>query len=330
MNPVTNFRTFLNGDSPALADLWNRGVPDSGAARPLTGHEFDSHVVSRPSFDAGGLIVAEREGRIVGFAHAGFGPDEPVGAPYRLNYDLGTIAMLIVEPGPQDEELETGLVHAAEHYLRHRGAKVIYAGGQFPLNPFYWGLYGGSEFAGILSSHQEFIRAVSRAGYEAVSETVLMEADLDRPEVRDPRSPLIRRVARVEVVDDPLPNDWWESIAIGNYRPTCFQLLAKADDRELARATTWDMSWFSRRDRRLRIGLMAMGVDPEHRRKGYGRHLVAEILRRSRGEMISIVALQTRATNTPALELYQSLGFAPSETSILYRLPAHLTSRSDL
>lgn len=296
----------------------------------MTGHEFDSQVVSKPNFDAGGLIVAERQGRIVGFTHAGFGPDDPVGPPYRLNYELGTIAMLIVEPGRGDEELETGLIRAAERYLRQRGAQVIYAGGQFPLNPFYWGLYGGSEFAGILSSHHDFIRAVVRAGYESVSETVLMEADLERPEVRDPRSPLIRRVARVEVVEDPLPQNWWEALALGNFRPTCFQLLAKADNRELARATTWDMSWFSRRDRRLRVGLMAMGVDPEHRRKGYGRHLVAEILRRSRDEMSSIVALQTRATNTPALELYQSLGFSPSETSLLYRLPAHLTPRSAL
>lgn len=295
----------------------------------MTSHEFDSHVASKLNFDANGLIVAEREGRVVGFVHAGFGPDEPIGAANRLNYGLGTIAMLIVEPGPDDQELETGLIHAAEHYLRSRGARVIYAGGQFPLNPFYWGLYGGSEFAGILSTHHSFINAVVRAGYEPVSETVLMEADLDQPEVRDPRSPLIRRVARVEVDEDALPDNWWEAIAIGNDRPTCFQLLAKADDRELARATTWDMNGFSRRDNRLRIGLIAMGVDPAHRRKGYGRHLVAEILRRSRTELISVVALQTRATNTPALELYQSLGFAPSETSILYRLPASLTARSD-
>ncbi|AGA25954.1 GNAT family N-acetyltransferase [Singulisphaera acidiphila] len=326
---MTNFRSFRNGDSPALAALWNRGIPEQGAARPLTGHEFDSHVISKSNFDANGLIVAERDHRVIGFAHAGFGPDEPVGPPNRLNFDIGTIAMLVVESGPEDVELETNLVLAAERYLRSHGAKVIYAGGQFPLNPFYWGIYGGSEYAGILSTHHGFLRAILRAGYEPVSETVLMEADLHRPEVREPRSPLIRRVARVEVVEDSLPGNWWEALAIGNYRPTCFQLLAKADDRVLARATTWDMSWFGRRDNRLRLGLIGMGVDPEHRRKGYGRHLVAEILRRSRGEMISSVALQTRATNTPALELYQSLGFDPSETSILYRLPGPLTARSD-
>ncbi|WP_406696450.1 GNAT family N-acetyltransferase [Singulisphaera sp. Ch08] len=326
---MTNFRSFRNGDSPALADLWNRGIPNLGAAGPLSGHEFDSHVVSKLNFDAKGLIVAERDGRILGFAHAGFGPDEPVGPPNRLNFEIGTIAMLVVEPGSEDVELETNLVLAAERYLRGHGAKVIYAGGQFPLNPFYWGIYGGSEYAGILSTHHGFLRAILRAGYEPVSGTVLMEADLHRPEIREPRSPLIRRMARVEVEDDSLPDNWWEAVAIGNYRPTSFQLLAKADDRVLARATTWDMSWFGRRENGLRLGLIAMGVDPEHRRKGYGRHLVAEILRRSRGEMISSVALQTRATNTPALELYQSLGFAPSETSILYRLPGPLTARSD-
>jgi len=294
----------------------------------LTGHEFDNHVISKLNFDAEGLIVAERDGRILGFAHAGFGTDEPVGSQYRLNYGLGTLAMLVVEPEAPDPELEQGLVFAAERYLRRHGAQVIYAGGQFPLNPFYWGLYGGSEYAGILSSHTSFNRAVLRAGYEPVSETVLMEADLDQTEVRDPRSPLIRRVARVEVIEDALPDSWWEALAIGDFQPTSFQLLAKSDDRELARATTWDMSWFGRDANRLGIGLMAMGVAPEHRRKGYGRHLVAEILRRSRSEMISRVALQTRATNTPALELYQSLGFAPCESSVLYRLPAPLTSRS--
>lgn len=327
---MTNFRAFRNGDSPALAALWNRGIPEQGAARPLSGHEFDSQVVSKLNFDANGLIVAERDGRILGFVHAGFGPDEPVGPPSGLNYGIGTIAMLVVDPELEDAEFETHLVLAAERYLRRFGAKVIYAGGQFPLNPFYWGIYGGSEYAGILVSHLGFVRAILRAGYEPVSETVLMEADLHRPEVREPRSPLIRRVARVEVVEDSLPHNWWEALAIGNYRPTNFQLLAKADDRLLAQATTWDMSWFGRRDHRLRLGLIAMGVDPEHRRKGYGRHLVAEILRRSRGEMVSSVALQSRATNTPALELYQSLGFDPSGSSILYRLPGSLTARSDL
>ena len=323
---MTHFRAYRNPDSPALADLWNRGLPDSALARPINGHEFDAQVVSKPTFESEGLIVAEREGKVVGFAHAGFGPDDPVGAVYQLNYDLGTIGMLVVEPGNDDPEVADGLMVAAETYLRERGAKVLYAGGQYPLNPFYWGLYGGSEWAGILSSHLGFLKAVQRAGYEPVSSTVLLEADLSSPEVRDPRSPLIKRQARVDIVEDVLPENWWQSLWIGDFRPTQYRLVAKADERELARATTWDMSWFGRRDGRAGIGLVAMEVGTSVRRKGYGRHLMVEILRHARSEMLSVVSLQTNSTNAPALALYQSVGFQPVETATLFRRPGAVDS----
>ncbi len=324
---MTHFRPFRNGDPPALADLWNRGTSPYGTARPLTAHEFDTRVANLPYFEAEGLVVAERGGRIVGCAHAGFGPDLPVGRPLRLSHEMGTIALIVVEPGAEDAELERGLVAEAERYLRRHGASVLYAGGQSPLNPFYWGLYGGSEFAGILSADTPFNRAVGHAGYEPVSSTVLLEADLSVPEGREPRAPLIRRMARIEVIEDSLPRDWWEALAIGEFRPTRFQLLAKADETLLARAATWDMPWFGRGDDMARLGLVDMAVPPEHRRKGYGRHLVGEILRQARTAMFQAVAVQTAETNLPALALYESLGFRRIETATLYRLPAHLTGR---
>jgi ribosomal protein S18 acetylase RimI-like enzyme len=324
---VTHFRTFRNGDPPALAALWNRAVPARATARPLSGHEFDTHVVSKPHFDAAGLVVAERAGHTVGFVHAGFGPELPPGPPHQLSHALGTIGMLVLDPeagaGTPDAEadapLAQALIAAAEHYLRERGAKVWYAGGQYPLNPFYWGIYGGSEWAGVLTADAPFLRAVVAAGYQPVSTTVLLEADLSAPEPRDPRSALIRRQARLEVVEDALPNNWWDALAIGEFRPARYRLLARADDTELAHATTWDMSWFGRGDGRARIGLIDLEVDPRHRRKGFGRHLVAEILRRARTDLVAMVAVQTAATNTPALALYESLQFDPVETSILYR-----------
>ena len=322
------FRSFRNGDPPALAALWNRGVPVLGTVRPLSGQGFDAQVIEKPHFEAAGLIVAEQEGKVVGFAHAGFGPPEPIGAPHQLCHEMGTIAMLVVEPGPENPELERGLIDASERYLRRRGASVLYAGGHFPLNPFYWGIYGGSEGAGILSGHEAFQRSVARAGYQPVSTTVLMEVDLSAPEVRDSRAPLIRRQARVEVTEDVMPGSWWEALAIDAYRPTLYQLLSKADESVLARATTWDMSAFGRGDGRGRLGLIDLEVDPARRRKGFGRHLINEILRQARAELIAVVAVQTPATNLPAMALFESLGFRPIETGTLFRLPAELTGRA--
>ncbi|HMB02790.1 MAG TPA: GNAT family N-acetyltransferase [Isosphaeraceae bacterium] len=328
MTDVIHFRPFRNGDPPALAAIWNRGVPEYGAARPLSGHEFDAHVIQKTYFEADGLIVAAREGRIVGFAHAGFGPDDPAGPPHHLDRALGTVAMLVVEPGPEDPELERGLIAGVESYLRRRGSTVLFAGGLFPLNPFYWGIYGGSEWAGILQAHDAFHRAVRRAGYMPMSTTVLLEADLSAPEARDPRSTLIRRQARVEITEDALPSHWWEALAIGEFRPTRYRLVAKSDATELARATTWDMSWFGRLDGRARIGLIAVEVAAGHRRKGFGRHLVNEILRQARGQMVAAVAVQTSSTNLPALALYESLGFRRVEETTLYRLPSEPAGRA--
>jgi ribosomal protein S18 acetylase RimI-like enzyme len=319
---LIRYRPFRNADPPALAGLWNRGLPPLGVAVPLGPHEFDAMVADKPTFDPAGLIVAEdAEGRAVGFVHAGFGPAGEGERPRGEDAELGAIAMLVVEPDRDNEELERGLIAAAEAYLRSRGATVIYAGGQAPVNPFYWGIYGGSEFAGVLSSHVAFARAALRSGYEPAANTVLLQADLARAEPRDPKGVILRRQTRMEVVDDEVADGWWEAAAIGPFRPTIYRLLARDSDRELARASTWEMAGFGRMDGRVHLGLYAVEVAPEVRRQGYGRHLIGEIMRKARSQWNEVIDVQTRATNLPALALYESLGFARVETATLYRRP---------
>jgi ribosomal protein S18 acetylase RimI-like enzyme len=318
---LIRYRPFRNADPPALSGLWNRGLPSLGVALPLGAHEFDAMVVDKPTFDPAGLIVAESDGRPVGFVHAGFGPAGDGTRPRAEDTELGTIAMLVIDPEIDDEALDRGLFEAAEGYLRGRGAKVIYAGGQAPVNPFYWGIYGGSECAGVLSSHVAFHRAALRSGYEPVANTVVLQADLARPEPRDPKGVILRRQTRLEVVDDAMTGGWWESAALGPFRPTEFRLLARDDDRELARARTWEMAGFGRVDGRVHLGLHAVEVAPEVRRQGFGRHLVGEVMRKARSQWNEVIDVQTRATNLPALGLYESLGFVRVETATLYRRP---------
>ena len=327
---MIRYRPYRNTDSPALVQVWNQAVPDAAGVRPLRVHELDDHAFGSVCFDRRGLSVAEREGRIVGFVHSGFGPDLPVEStlPFALDRSLGTIAMLAVEPGLDHRELARGLILEAERYLRAGGASVLYAGGQFPLNPFYWGLYGGAEGAGISASHPSLPEALAGMGYEPVSTTVSLEFDLAGAEPRDPRATLIRRQTQIEIEEDALPAHWWENLALSDFHLTRVRLLARTDGTELARAATWDMTWFGRHDGRTRIGLIGVEVSGSHRRKGYGRHLVCEVLKWAREHAVSLVQVQTASTNQPALALYQSLNFQPIEQTTIYRLPAHLLDRS--
>jgi ribosomal protein S18 acetylase RimI-like enzyme len=305
-------------------------VPESGTARPLRVHELDTHACGAVNFEAAGLIVAEKDGRIVGYVHAGFGPDLPVATtpPFQLCHDLGSICLFAIEPDVDDAELSSGLILAAERYLAARGAKVIYAGGLFPLNPFYWGLYGGSEGSGILSGHASFHRAVLDLGYQPVSRTVYLEANLADCEPREPRTALIRRQTQLEFLDDAMPGHWWESRALGEFQITSARLLARSGGAELAHAQTWDMGWFCRADGQARVGLINLEVPAEHRRKGFGRFLLSEIFRRAREDLVSRVEVQTSTTNQAALSLYASLGFQPIDQATLYRLPADCFERT--
>ncbi len=326
---MTRFRPFRNNDPPALVALWNGGLPERCVVRPLSVHEFDALVMGKLHFDRQGLIVAEQHGRVVGFAHAGFGPFESRGTRHRLDPTMGTVSMLAVEPGRDDEELESGLFLAAERYLRHRGAEVFYAGGQYPLNPFYWGIYGGSEYSGVLSRHEVFRRAARRSGYEPVAECLVLEADLAQPEPKDPKMLFLRRQVRLDVFEDTLPDGWWQALAIGLFRPTRFALRHRTDNALIAQATVWEIACgFGIGDGRPRTGLIDLEVEPTYRRQGFGRLMVTEVMRYAREQLSELVAAHTDATNAAARHLYTGLGFEPVETTTTYRLPAELSTRS--
>lgn len=326
---MIHYRPFRNADPPALVKLWNAAVPESSSARPLGVHELDEHAFNPPIFDPEGLIIAERDGGPVGFVHAGFGPDgSSPDHPLRLDHEMGVVAMLAVPSGEDDAETARGLVVEAERYLRRKGAKVLYGGGVIPMNPFYWGLYGGSEAAGVPSSHFLFNSALSGLGYEPVSTAVHLHFDLHRPDPRDPRSGVLRRQFETVIEEDPVGASWWEILALSNFHPVRVGLRSRADGVEVARAFAWDMTWFGRTDARPRLGVFGVEVDPAHRRKGYGRFLFGEIIRHAREAGVRTMEVQALADNEPAMILYQVLDFEPVEQSTVFRLPAPFPDRS--
>ncbi|WP_125116339.1 ribosomal protein S18-alanine N-acetyltransferase [Agathobaculum sp. Marseille-P7918] len=74
-----------------------------------------------------------------------------------------------------------------------------------------------------------------------------------------------------------------------------------------------------------------VAVSPDCRRQGIGRALIAELVSRARVQDLAFVTLEARASNAPALALYEGAGFgrvgvrknfytAPTEDAVLMTL----------
>ena len=72
---MIELRSFRNGDPPRLADVWRCADLGPAALQPMTSALLEAGVFSKPYFDRRGLLVACEGARIVGFAHAAFGPN---------------------------------------------------------------------------------------------------------------------------------------------------------------------------------------------------------------------------------------------------------------
>ena len=57
--------------------------------------------------------------------------------------------------------------------------------------------------------------------------------------------------------------------------------------------------------------MMNLAVAPEYRQKGIAQALVNELISRLRQNQVTCLTLEVRASNAPAIRLYDKLGFVP-------------------
>jgi ribosomal protein S18 acetylase RimI-like enzyme len=316
---VTHYRYFRNGDVPALVALWNAGMGGRGAARPVSCTEFDILVLSKPYFDPQGLTLAFDDAEPVGFCHAGFGACTDQSG---IDCHTGSIAMVVVRPDRRRRGVGRELVRRAEHYLRAGGATVLYAGGMSPIDPFYLGLYGGSELPGILESDAEAHALFRSLGYQPADTCLVYHRVMSLPVVSiDPRLRTWTRQLRYDIHADGGFASFWAVAQRGQFEQyEC--VAADATGRVLARAGIWPLLLLERTWGQLSVGIHRFDVLPEERRRGIGRWLLFNLLRQLRDDGVQRIEVQTMERNTAARGLYESLGFRIEDRGIIYRAPA--------
>jgi len=314
---MISYRTFRNTDPPKLVAIWRSRAGQDGLARWVSPDLFEQLVFAKLYFDYDGLILAWEDGRPVGFAHAGFGPNK---TRDDISTESGTICVLMVRPDCPRQEVAVGLLERAEQYLRGCGAKAIYGGGMKPLNPFYLGLYGGSELPGVLHTDCLARETFASHGYDEVERTLTLRRDLsDFEAVIDRRQMQIRRRMIVEVTVDPPTESWWDACVVGEFDLTRFELTSRETAPALARATFRSMEPSGTAGVGRAAGLMDLYVDESLRRRGLAVFLLSEAFRQFIRQGIRLVEAQTTQQNAAALGLFRKLGFQQTGQGSVFR-----------
>lgn len=314
---MIRYRPFRNTDPPHLVAIWRSQPPLRAMAQPISVASLDRLVFSKPYFDRLGLVVAVDGDKPVGFVHAGFG-STPDGND--LSTERGVTCMLLVAPHPQQEEIARELLVQSEDYLVRRGAKTLYGGCIEPLNPYYLGLYGGSELPGVLASHTQLVQLFAQMGYRDAERTVIMHRQTAgfRPTV-DRTQMSLRKRFKLEMIPDPPTSTWWEACTIGMTERLLFQLVPKDGGSAVAVATFWDIeplasSWGVRA-----MGLMRMATAPDQRRQGLATLLLGECVKELQQQGIVQIELQCMQQNQVAQRLYLKHGFQQVDTGVVFQ-----------
>lgn len=313
-----NFRPFRNTDPPWLAEIWRDQPPMRGMMQPVTPTLLEQLIFSKPYFDPEGLIVLLSDKRPIGFVHAGFGANDDQS---QISTDIGTTYQLMLRADRRNNHaLADALLKCSEEYLHNRGAKVIYAGGIRPLNGFYLGLYGGSELPGVLANDQAFHETCLRNGYREIDRVVvslLQLADFRPPITRNLRQ--LRREMALREYPSPPIRSWWEACTTGAFERIRFGLNRVGSDDTAADVWFWDIEPLSTSWNAPAAGMFDLEVPNDQRRKGLATFLLAEAFERLRTRGVVLVEAQTMQQNTPALALYEKLGFQKVDEGVVYR-----------
>jgi GNAT superfamily N-acetyltransferase len=315
---VIEYRPFHNTDPPILAELWRSATDRPPLAQPMSASLIEQHVLNKPYFDPNGLLIALDGNRPLGYVHAAFGASDDMTS---IGTDLGTTSMLLVRPNAPDPIALAGeLLARSETYLRSRGAKVLYSPAVCPLDPFYLGLYGGSELPGVLDSDQSMQAFFRDHGYREIDRTVVFQCQLAAFHAPvDRQHMLIRRRSQIAVVNDPPTRNWWEACTLGEFERVEYQLVDRALGKQLASATLRILEYAPANPGVRSAGLISVAVDPTLLRQGMATFLLSEVMKEVSQQGFSLVEAQTMQRNAAAIRLYEKLGFRRVDSGAVFR-----------
>lgn len=271
------FRPFRNTDPPRLVEIWNECFQGRGSYPIRSQMSFEGSVFSKPYFDRNGLILACDNGAPVGFAHGGFAANSDQSA---LDKTTGVVCVVAVRPSHRRRNIGGELLRRVESYLTSNGASSLQAGPGRPNNPFYLGLYGGSDSPGILASDPAAEPFFERYGYTAATKRDVYQRRLDQP-VSLPDFRVMQHRKRYDIVAQPTSglSSWWQERIVGLIEPVEFRLEDRLGNVPVGRAIVWELDGFSAKWNKPSAGIYEFIIRADQRGFGLGKFFLVHLLR---------------------------------------------------
>ena len=310
---MIHYRSFLNWDPPAIAEIWRTQPPLRGRLQAITPVMLEELIFAKPYFDRHGFIVAVDDSRLVGFVHAALGASEDEST---MSTDQAAICQLMVVPHARKGEIEAELLAAGENYLRRKGVRQVFGGCRYPVNPFYLGLYGGSDLPGVLSSDLTFASLLRAYDYREGARRILLSRTLEQ--FKAPVSGkliqlrLTHRVSNLHVI----PDTWWSACVWVHADWTRYELRRKNADDVLVSATFWDVMPIAREWGVHAAGLVRIDDTEEAREAGLTMLLMSEALLQTHKQGITLIDAQAAASDTSLVSLLTQLGLVEYDSGI--------------
>jgi len=305
---VIDYRTFRNEDPPQLLELWNRSGLGRGGATGISLDVLDQLLFCQPYFDARGLILACLDKTVIGMAHAGFACQED---QTDLCCDDGVICQVIVDPDHRRQGIGRELIERAQRYLTTAGATRVHAGSGPGRDPFYCGLYGGSEAAGFLATDEGVTEFLAACGFQPAASFGIFQRQLTQESVDeiDYKSIQWKRSVKLEISPQHQEGSWWWNNRVGRLDYIRFRLVQTEADDCLASLTLVGLDQYLKKWNARGVGLVDIHVEESFRRQGLGRLLLGETLRRLKQESISLIEAHAPDDNPALTALLTACGF---------------------
>lgn len=274
-------RPFRPADMTPVVDLWNRCLTKD----PITEERFWQLFLLDCNFDVNGTLVAEADGRPIGFLQAIL-RRYPIGT-LGLEPGRGWITVFFVDPAYRRQGIGSALMESGCAFLREKGRTEVWCNG---YAPYY-------VFPGIDSDYTEALSLVEKQGFTRLSSPVAMGMRLEgvsMPEkVRERYAALQAEGYEVRLFrrEDTLPlldfmekhfSHWAPSVLDGLQHAN-LEILIATQNGEIVGFTQWENTYNDPpRGAQGRFG--PFGVRPDIRSNGLGSVIFYKLIERVTGQ----------------------------------------------